>query len=241
MNPSTILSIVTLATASICFFLILIAGFKTDLLKESNVPGNPYSFSRFQLWLWTLIISPAFVLNWGYHAFEKPERVIITSGCGGGVTFDDPSVGIEPLQSNLHVSPGLLRQGFRQLQSPKSLYARSGGVHAAGLLDVETEKLIVVVEDVGRHNAIDKLTGICLQQEIATRDRILIATGRISSEMLRKAALMGCPIMASRNSPTSLSVEMARAWRVTLIGYVRSGKLRVYSHPERLGFDTSLT
>ncbi|MBG7610457.1 MAG: formate dehydrogenase accessory sulfurtransferase FdhD [Anaerolineae bacterium] len=178
---------------------------------------------------------------WLHHAFEKPERVIITSGCGGGVTFDDPSVGIEPLQSNLHVSPGLLRQGFRQLQSPKSLYARSGGVHAAGLLDVETEKLIVVVEDVGRHNAIDKLTGICLQQEIATRDRILIATGRISSEMLRKAALMGCPIMASRNSPTSLSVEMARAWRVTLIGYVRSGKLRVYSHPERLGFDTSLT
>jgi len=173
---------------------------------------------------------------WLNHAFIKPERVIITSGCGGGVTFDDPSIGIEPLQSNLRVSPDLLRSAFRQLQPPKSLYARSGGVHAAGLLDVETEQILVVVEDVGRHNAIDKLTGICLQQSIPTQDRILLATGRISSEMLRKAALMGCPIMASRNSPTSLSVDMAQAWQVTLIGYVRGGKLRVYSHPERLGY-----
>jgi FdhD protein len=174
---------------------------------------------------------------WLNRAFKPPERVIITSGCGGGVTFDDPSIGIEPLQSNLRVSPDLLRQAFRELQPSNSLYARSGGVHAAGLFDVETEQLLVVVEDVGRHNAIDKLTGICMQQNIPTQDRILIATGRISSEMLRKAALMGCPIMASRNSPTSLSVDMAQAWQVTLIGYVRGGKLRVYSHSERLGFE----
>jgi FdhD protein len=62
----------------------------------------------------------------------------------------------------------------------------------------------------------------------------MLVTGRISSEMLRKAALMGCPIVASRTSPTSLSVEMARAWQVTLVGYVRQGSMRVYSAPERL-------
>ncbi len=176
---------------------------------------------------------------WLNRAFIKPERVIITSGCGGGVTFDDPSISIEPLKSDLRVTPELLRRAFRQLQPPDSLYARSGGVHAAGLLDVETEQLIAVVEDVGRHNTIDKITGICLQGSIPTQDRVLLTTGRISSEMLRKAALMGCPIIASRNSPTSLSVEMALAWGVTLVGYVRGGKLRVYSHPERLGFNSS--
>ncbi|MEN8172281.1 MAG: formate dehydrogenase accessory sulfurtransferase FdhD [Chloroflexota bacterium] len=175
---------------------------------------------------------------WLNHAFEKPERVIITSGCGGGITFDDPRIGIEPLNSDIQVSPSLLREAFRHLQPPKSLYARSGGVHAAGLLDVESEQLVVVVEDVGRHNAIDKLAGICLQQSIPTQDLVLLATGRISSEMLRKAATMGCPIMASRNSPTSLAVEMALAWQITLIGYVRGGKLRVYSHPERVGYES---
>jgi len=91
-----------------------------------------------------------------------------------------------------------------------------------------------MVEDVGRHNTIDKLTGCCLKHGIETHGKVLLVTGRTSSEMLRKAAVMGCPITASRTSPTSLSVEMAQAWNITLVGYVRSGELRVYSHPERI-------
>lgn len=171
---------------------------------------------------------------WLNHLFEKPERTIITSGCGGGVTFDDPSVGIEPLQSQVRISPEILGSVFRKLQPPNSLYARSRGVHAAGLLDPQTEELIAVVEDVGRHNTIDKLTGCSLKHGFETKDQVLLVTGRISSEMLRKAAVMGCPIVASRTSPTSLSVDMARAWNITLVGYVRSGGMRVYSYPERL-------
>lgn len=174
---------------------------------------------------------------WLNRHFEKPERVIITSGCGGGVTFDDPAIGIDPLESNLQIEPELLHGMFRKLQPPNSLYARSRGVHAAGLLDPETEDLVAIVEDVGRHNTIDKLTGHCLKHGIITRDKVLLVTGRTSSEMLRKAAVMGCSITASRTSPTSLSVQMARAWNITLVGYVRSGRLRVYSHPERLGVE----
>jgi FdhD protein len=172
---------------------------------------------------------------WLSHPFEKPQRAIITSGCGGGVTFTNPEAGIEPLYSGITLDPEVLRHAFRRLQPPNSLYARSRGVHAAGLLDPQTEKLIAVVEDVGRHNTIDKLTGCCLKHDIETHDRVLLVTGRISSEMMRKAAIMGCPITASRTSPTSLSVEMARAWGITLVGYVRQGGMRVYSHPERLG------
>lgn len=176
---------------------------------------------------------------WLDRPFDPPERVIITSGCGGGVTFEDPSLGIEPLRSSLRIDPDLLHQSFRKLQPPNSLYARSRGVHAAGLLDPGTGELIVVLEDVGRHNTIDKLTGCCLLHGIETRGKVLLVTGRTSSEMLRKAAVMGCPIVASHTSPTSLSVEMARAWNITLVGYVRTGGMRVYSHPERMGYSTS--
>lgn len=172
---------------------------------------------------------------WLNHMVEKPERVIVTSGCGGGVTFCDPRLGIEPIISVVRATPQLLRESFRKLQPPNSLYARSRGVHAAGLLDLEHEKLLVVVEDVGRHNTIDKVAGLCLKDGIDPCNKALLVTGRISSEMLRKAARMGCPLVASRTSPTSISVEMARAWNITLVGYVRQGSLRVYSCPERVG------
>ena len=173
---------------------------------------------------------------WLNRPFVKPPRTIITSGCGGGVTFTDPEEGIEPLHSEIIIKPELIRQSFRKLQPPNSLYARSRGVHAAGLLDPHTEELIAIVEDVGRHNTIDKLTGCCLKNGIETTDRVLLVTGRISSEMMRKAAMMGCPIAASRTSPTSLSIEMAKAWNITLVGYVRSGSMKIYNMPNRLNF-----
>lgn len=171
---------------------------------------------------------------WLDHEFVKPERLIITSGCGGGITFDDPRIGIEPIESDLVVEPGMIWEAFRRLQPPNSLYARSRGVHAAGLYDSANQRMLVVVEDVGRHNTIDKIAGICLQEEIDPQGNVLLVTGRISSEMIRKAAKMGCPVVASRTSPTSMSVEMARGWNITLIGYVRSGRMRVYSSPERV-------
>ncbi len=170
---------------------------------------------------------------WLNHPVDRPRRVIITSGCGGGVTFDDPSVGIAPLQDDLRVDPEELGELLNQLHYPGSLHARTRVVHAAGL--AEGRHVLARVEDVGRHNTIDKLLGACLQRGIETRGRVLLATGRVSSEMLRKGALMGCPVIASRNSPTSMSVAMARAWNITLVGYVRQGSLRVYAHPERLG------
>jgi FdhD protein len=170
---------------------------------------------------------------WTKRAIEGPRRVIITSGCGGGVTFTDPSVGIEPLRDDLRIRPDVLFGLFNRLHVPGSLHARTRGVHAAGLTD--GQELLALVEDVGRHNTIDKLLGLCLLRGIDTAGKILLATGRVSSEMLRKGAQMGCPIIASRNSPTSMSVDMAEAWNITLAGYVRQGSMRVYTHPERLG------
>ena len=169
---------------------------------------------------------------WLDRPFTRPVRRIITSGCGGGVTFDDPGIGIEPLTDMLTIEPDRLFSLFPLMHFPDSLHARARGVHAAALSD--GERILALVEDVGRHNTIDKLLGLCLLESIETRGRILLATGRISSEMIHKGARMGCPIIASRNSPTSMSVAMAQAWNITLIGYVRQHSMRVYAHPHRL-------
>jgi FdhD protein len=97
--------------------------------------------------------------------------------------------------------------------------------------------MVSSAEDVGRHNTLDKVRGDCLLRGLDTRGGILLSTGRISSEMLNKAAKMGCPVVASRTSPTSLSVSLARAWNITLVGYLRRGKLLVYANGWRLGLD----
>lgn len=169
---------------------------------------------------------------WLNRAFEKPEHMIITSGCGGGVTFEDPRSELPPIFDDLEIDPQRLGSLFRRLHPPESLHAKARGVHSAGLSD--GKHILAKTEDIGRHNTIDKLRGFCLSKSIETQGRILLATGRISSEMLRKGALMGCPIIASRNSPTSMSVVLADAWNITLVGYVRRNYLRVYAHPERL-------
>ena len=169
---------------------------------------------------------------WLDHPVKFPERRILTSGCGGGMIFQDPSVDIEPIPDGLVIDKDALIHQFNMLQSSGSLYARARGVHSAGLTD--GERLLAVTEDVGRHNTIDKLFGVCLRKGIDPSGLILIATGRLSSEMLQKATRMGCAIVASRNSPTSLSVKMAEAWKITLIGYVRRKGMRVYTHPQRV-------
>ena len=173
---------------------------------------------------------------WLAYTIEKPSKMILTSGCGGGMIFDDPRVGVEPFGIDISTTPDVILKAFNRLQTKESLYARARGVHAAGLLDLNNGELIIVAEDIGRHNTIDKLRGACLLEGIPTINRALLTTGRISSEMLRKGALMGCQVIASRTSPTSFALELAKTWNITLIGYARHGKIRVYCFPERLGF-----
>jgi FdhD protein len=164
--------------------------------------------------------------------FVRPTRLILTSGCGGGVTFDDLTKAIELLNSDRSITPEKILALMNSMQQRGSLYARARGVHTSALSD--GENLLVIAEDVGRHNTIDKLRGACLIEKIDPLGTILLSTGRISSEMINKAARMGCPIVASRTSPTSMSVKLAREWNITLIGYLRRDSMKVYAHAERL-------
>ena len=170
---------------------------------------------------------------WLTHGIEPPPRRIVTSGCGGGVTFDDLTKTQPPLDSDLTLPAAQLWDLLNQLQDVARLYRRTRGVHTSALF--RDAALLSSAEDVGRHNTLDKIRGDCLLRGVDTREGILLSTGRVSSEMLNKAAKMGCPIVASRTSATSFSVSLARAWNITLVGYLQRGRMLVYTNGWRLG------
>jgi FdhD protein len=170
---------------------------------------------------------------WLDHAIRRPKRRVLTSGCGAGTTFRDPAEAMPPVRADIRLTPEVLIDLMNKLHAPDSLHARTRGVHTSGLSD--GQEILFLSEDVGRHNTIDKLAGMAMLAETPTEGRILLTTGRVSSEMLRKAAHMQCPMIASRNSPTSLAISLAEAWNITLVGYVRRMTLRAYTHAERLG------
>lgn len=168
-----------------------------------------------------------------HKEFDPPRRMILTSGCGGGVTLQHLTGQHPPLESDLAVTPAIILQRMRDLQGAARLYNQVRGVHTAALAGCD--QLLAVAEDVGRHNAVDKVAGKALQAGIALRDGLLLTSGRISSEMIGKARRMGTPIVVSRTSPTSISLALAQAWNICIAGYVRQGSMRVYTHPQRLG------
>ncbi len=163
---------------------------------------------------------------------KLPKRAIVTAGCGGGVTFDDLSQKHEPLLSDLSATPAQLSELMRQLHLGAEKYQEARGIHTAVL--ATNDRVLLQVEDIGRHNCLDKLMGAALQQTVVTKDRILLSSGRISSEMINKARRFETPIVCSRTSPTSLSVALAETWNITLVAYLRQDRMRIYTHPERI-------
>jgi len=163
---------------------------------------------------------------------KLPKRQILTAGCGGGITFDDLSKQHQPLQSGLRATPELLAELFREMHQGADRYQRTRGIHTAAIAD--HQGIILQVEDVGRHNCLDKLSGKALLERVPTRDRIILSSGRISSEMINKARRLETPIICSRTSPTSLSVALAKIWNMSIVAYLRQDRMRIYSHPERI-------
>jgi FdhD protein len=161
------------------------------------------------------------------HPVTLPTERILTSGCGGGITFRiDPRL-FSPLRSALRITPAQLSARLKELFAAAVQYHASRGIHGAALTD--GERLLVVAEDVGRHNAVDKVKGEALLRGIPTADRILLSTGRVSSEMLLKASRMAVPLVASRTSPTEMAVALAEQLGITVVGYLRPDSLNVYT------------
>ena len=157
------------------------------------------------------------------------RKRILTSGCGRGVTF---SLDVVPVEGGIRVRPELLMEWMETLLERAQGYREHGGTHAAGLFG--EDGLEISVEDIGRHNTIDRIAGEALLRDLATKGKAILTSGRISSEMLVKASRLGAGIAASRTSPTELAVSLAQEANVAVCGYVRRGQLQIFHTAGRI-------
>jgi FdhD protein len=171
--------------------------------------------------------------------FEKLTRhVFASSSCGlcGKATIDAVRATFPPIESDVQIDVTTLLKLPDGMRRHQSTFDRTGGLHAAALFDV-TGDLLVLREDVGRHNAVDKVVGHALLNGLLPLGRhVLVVSGRSSFEIVQKALAARVAILAAVSAPSSLAVEFARENRQTLVGFLREGRMNVYSHSERIRF-----
>lgn len=167
------------------------------------------------------------------RANELIFKRIISSGCGKGASFYSAAdAASQKVESLVKISVDDVFSLVNEFQHSSRLYLATHGVHSAALCD--RNKILVFFEDIGRHNAIDKIFGRCLLEDIPTSDRAVITTGRVTSEIVHKVAKREIPIIISISSPTDLGVKAAEALGITLIASVRGQKMNVYTGDGRL-------
>jgi FdhD protein len=162
-------------------------------------------------------------------------KPILTSGCGTGITYSLPAAGASVKQSQAMepFAPEAIFALMEQLALQAEQYKNHGGVHSAALGEVDG-RLLLHAEDIGRHNTFDRLAGEALLKGVELAGKLLVTSGRISAEMAAKAAALGIPLIASRTSPTDMAIRICQEAGITLIGYLRGAKFKVYAHPELL-------
>ncbi len=171
-------------------------------------------------------------------ATESIFKRFITSGCGRGASFYNAAdvQGQARIESQVAISALEVFSLVEEFQQYSKIYRITHGVHSAALCDVKS--ILVFADDIGRHNAIDKIFGQCLLEDIPTNDRIILTSGRISSEILLKVAKRNIPVIISKSAPTHLGVRLADDLGITLIGFVRGKKMNAYTNDWRIAMDS---
>jgi FdhD protein len=167
---------------------------------------------------------------------ERRRRVVANSSCGicGRASIDELRAEVAPLDEGMRVDAEVVASLPRGLRARQLTFDQTGGLHAAGLFDADGA-LLSAAEDVGRHNAVDKVIGaMLLDDRLPLGGTILMVSGRVSFEIVQKAWLAGIPIVAAISAPTSLAIDLAREAGVTLAGFVRDVSFNVYTHEARI-------
>lgn len=169
-----------------------------------------------------------------YQKFHSKRY--ITSCCGksrqGFVFFNDARVAKYMKDINIRLTYEDCFRLMNAMQNRAVVFQKTGGVHNAALCD--RNDIVLSRLDIGRHNALDKIYGYCLRNNISLKDKVIVFSGRISSEILSKVAKIGCEIVLSKSAPTELALELAEELGITTVGFIRNNSLNVYTHPERI-------
>jgi FdhD protein len=163
------------------------------------------------------------------------RNLMASAACGlcGRASLEALATQASPVTSDLSVRRATLESLPERLRAAQESFGRTGALHASGLFDMDG-RLRVCREDVGRHNAVDKVVGRTILDGLRTDDTILLVSGRTSFEILQKAAVAGIPIVCAISGPTTLAIETARAFRITLVNFLRGSDMNVASCPERI-------
>ncbi len=171
---------------------------------------------------------------------QTRRNFFAASSCGicGKASIDQVRLrGILPPNPDLRMDPEVLCRLPEALRSAQAIFGRTGGLHAAALFDTRGE-MVVLREDVGRHNAVDKVVGWALREgKLPLSENVLMVSGRGGFEIIQKAAVAGIPVVASVSAPSSLAVQLARELRLTLVGFLRGKRFLVYAGEERLNMN----
>lgn len=161
---------------------------------------------------------------------------MITTGCGGGTAFYNihDVVNCRPAEKGFKVKVQKLLVLMKEFLAASEVFQNTGGVHSAALSD--GEKILVFHEDVGRHNALDKVLGEAFFKDIQCTDKLILTSGRISSEMLAKVAKRGISMVVSRSAPMDLALRIGEEMNTTIVGFVRGNKMNVYTGSSRIDF-----
>ncbi|MCK4752594.1 MAG: formate dehydrogenase accessory sulfurtransferase FdhD [Planctomycetes bacterium] len=163
------------------------------------------------------------------------RNMIIASSCGmcGTRNIEKMLSDMSACSQSLEVSSNLLIELTERLRSMQHIFQITGGSHAAGIFN-DSGKIIAFAEDLGRHSAFDKAIGKCLIAKQPTKGSGVVLSGRISLEMVTKAARAGIELIAAVSAPSSFAIEAANKWNITLCGFIRPGRTNVYTHPKRI-------
>jgi len=169
--------------------------------------------------------------------YEKLQsKRYITSCCGmsrqGFVFANDALTAKRMTEMNVRLTPDECFSLMRKMENSAEIFRVTGGVHNAALCD--NNGIVLSRTDIGRHNALDKIYGYCLKNNISVKDKVIVFSGRLSSEILLKVAKIGCEIILTKSAPTELALKLAEDLGITTVGFIRGESFNLYTHPDRI-------